>query len=131
MPTKRLIPVTSLAVVLELGILLKRKRSKTRPEEGAQHHDREQEGHAHREVLDLHELGEGVRRDVGLRAVGEVEDPGGLVRQDQADGDDGVGAPVGDSGDGETQEVLHPPSTPYRFGLTPSRITRPACRPAA
>ena len=35
MPTNRLIPVTSLAVVLELGILLNSRRSKASPNSGA------------------------------------------------------------------------------------------------
>ncbi len=81
-------------------------------EEGRQHHHRDDEGQAHGQVLVLHQFGEGVGRDVGLGPVGEVEHAGGLVGEDQAHGHDGVGAPVGDPGDGEAEEVLHSPGRP-------------------
>ena len=116
MPTKRLMPVTSLAVVLELGILRNRSRSKARPRSGPRTTTESRKATPHRQVLVLDQLGEGIGRDVGLGAVGEVEDPGGLVGEDQADGHDGVGAPVGDSGDGEAEEVLHSLSPPIGSG---------------
>ena len=119
-PTNRLMPVTSLAVVLVGAIWRNKNRSKARPTRGAQDQHRQDEGQPHREVLVLDQPGEQERRQVGLGAVGEIEHAGGLVGEDQSHGHDGIGAPVGDPGYGESQEVLHAGAGFYRVPATGS-----------
>ena len=112
-PTNRLIPVTSLAVVLVFGILRNRNRSKIRPRAGARITTERTKASQNGQVLVLDQQGEDEGRDVGLGPEGEVEHAGGLVREYQAHRHDGVGAPIGNAGDGETQEVLHSGAGPY------------------
>ena len=80
---------------------------------GQQDH-RQEEGQPDRHVLVLHQQGEDEGRDVGLGAEGEVEDPGGLIGEDQPHGHHGVGAAEGNAGDGEAQEVAHSGAGSYR-----------------
>ena len=49
----------------------------------------------------------GHSRDIGLRPEGEVEHPGGLIAEHQADRHQGEGAPIGDAGQRVAEGLTH------------------------
>ena len=94
-------------MVFEFGICRKRSRSKARPSKGDKTTtETTKAGNPDQcsfwvRMVKTNAAGE------GLGAEGEVEDAGGLIGQDEADRHDGVGAPVGDPREGETEKLLH------------------------
>ncbi len=62
-----------------------------------QHHDRYEKGLEAGPILELGEVGEDERRGIGLCAEREVEDPRRLIRQDETDGNQRIGTPIGNA----------------------------------
>ena len=91
-------------------------------------HDRDHEGREPGPVLVLRQEGEHERGGERLRPEGEVEDAGGLIGQDETDRHDGVGAPIRNARQGETEEVLH--RRRCRFVVWSGISWGRGCRPA-
>ena len=98
-------------------------------QDGSQYDYREDEGQPDGQVLVLDQQGEDEGRHVGLGPEGEVEDTCGLVGEDQPHGHHGIGAAVGNAGDGEAQEMAHSRAASYS-GPAAVGVIRPGCLPA-
>ena len=96
--------------------------------EDADTDDRHHQRHRPRPAMGRAQLEEGVRPEGGDGAVGEVEDAGRAVRQDEADAGQAVDGAGRQADDEEGQEILHAADTPT--ATSSGRHTPQATRPA-